>query len=163
MKKWIAAMLIGAALLFSPFRRTDVSELLPIQTVSIRVSDGWCLLETDSGLWGQGRSLASALEDLKRTAPGVVELSTAKQLVICAGAEDYADELISMEVLRPGTELYHGTADVDATDVDTFLSRHHVEATVARARAAQLGNEELDLPTLIGGEGRYQIIDRERT
>ena len=163
MKKWVAAALIGAALLFSPFHRTDVSELLPIQTLSLRVSDGWCLLETDSGLWGQGRSFAFALEDLKRTAPGVVELSTAKQLVICAGAEGYADELLSTEVLRPGTELYQGAADVDVTDADAYLSRHHVEATVARARAAQLRNEELKLPTLTGGEGRYRIIDRERT
>ncbi len=163
MKKWVTAVLIGATLLFSPFQRTDVSELLPIQTLSLRVSDGWCLLETDSGLWGQGRSFASALEDLKRTAPGVVELSTAKQLVVCAGAEKYADELLSMDVLRPGTELYEGAADVDVTDADVYLSRHHVEATVARARAAQLRNEELQLPILTGSKGRYQIIDRQRT
>ncbi len=163
MKKWVIAGLIGAALLFSPFQRTDVSELLPIQTLSLRVSDGWCLLETNSGFWGQGKSLVMALEDLKRSAPGVVELSTAKQLVIGAGAENFAGELLHLEVLRPGTELYQGAADIDVTDADAFLSRHHVEATVARARAAQLRGEELELPTLTGGEGRYRIIDRERT
>ncbi len=155
----VTVLAILAALLFSPFGATDVSELLPVQTLCLRSVDGLCRLETDSGLMGQGTEPAAALEDLMRTAPGVVILSTTRQLVVEDGAADYFVPLLKMDVLRPGTELYHAPVPIDAQDASDYLSRHGVQATVSRAQAAVLEGKNYPLPALVGGEGRYRIVD----
>lgn len=150
---------ILAALVFSPFGATDVSELLPVQTLCLRTADGLCRMETDSGLMGQGKDVAAALEDLKRTAPGVVILSTTRQLVVEDAAAKYFVPLLRLDVLRPGTELYHAPLPIDACDASDYLSRHGVQSTVSRAQAAVLEGKNYPLPALLGGEGRYYIVD----
>lgn len=155
----VTALAVLAALLFSPFGATDVSELLPVQTLCLRRTEGLCRLETDSGLMGQGADPAAALLDLQRTAPGVILLSTTRCLVVEDAAAGYFVPLLNMEVLRPGTELYHAPQSVSAPDCADYLSRHGVKTTVSGAQAALLEGSAYPLPALVGGDGRYEIVE----
>ncbi len=155
----VVAILI--AFFLSPFRATDVSELLPVQTLCLTKEDGLCCLTTESGLMGRGLDPVGAIVDLQRTAPGVVVLSTTRTLVADDGAAEFLKPLLFLEELRPGTELYRSVEPIDPRDAADYLSRHGVETTVSRAQAAYLAGEEYPLPSLVGGEGRYHIIEPE--
>lgn len=155
---WIAVLAVLLALLLSPFASTDVSELLPVQTLCLCTQGGMCRLETEQGLYGLGATPEQALRELERTAPGAVVLSTTRQLVVEDAAAEFFLPLLRMDVLRPGTELYHAPAPIDPADAADFLSRHGVDATVSRAKAAALVGEAYPIPMLVGGEGRYRIV-----
>ena len=155
----VTVIAIALALLFSPFSRTDVAELLPVQTLCLRQEEGQCLLLTDGGLMGQGETPEKALSDLRRTAPGKVVFSTTRQLVVEESGEAYFRPLLDMEALRPGTELYRAKQPVDPADAASWLDRHGVNTTVSRLQAACLTGEPISLPLLVGGEGRYEIIE----
>jgi len=154
----VTVIAIALALLLSPFSRTDVAELLPVQTLCLRQEAGVCQLVTDGGLTGQGADPEEALADLQRTAPGKVILSTTRQLVVEESGEAYFKPLLDMEALRPGTEVYWTAEPVDPADASPWLNRHGVNTTVSRVQAAWLTGEPISLPHLEGGEGRYEII-----
>lgn len=153
----VVILLVLAAFLLSPFEATDVSELLPVQTLCLSRTDGICRLETDLGFYGEGQTLAEALTDLKQSAPGVVVLSTTRQLVTQVTARDDAPALLAMEVLRPTTELYRSESAIDAMDAADYLSRHSVDTTAAGLQAAQCSMQTL--PLLTGKNGRYHIAE----
>lgn len=155
----LTVIAIALALLFSPFGSADVAQLLPVQTLCLRQQDGLCHLETDGGLMGQGKDPEEALLDLRRTAPGKVVLSTARQLVVEESGAAYFKALLDLEALRPGTELYRAKQSVDAADASSWLSRHGVNVTVSHVQAAWLTGEAVELPLLVGGEGRYNVIE----
>lgn len=154
----VTVICIGLALLLSPFGRTDVAELLPVQTLCLRQEAGQCCLVTDGGLMGQGGNPEEALYDLRRTAPGKVVFSTTRQLVVEDSGAAYFKPLLNLEALRPGTELYWADGPVDPADAAGWLDRHGVNTTVSRVQAAWLAGERVSLPLLVGGEGRYEII-----
>lgn len=155
----VTVIAIVLALMFSPFQRADVSELLPVQTLSLRQEEGMCCLETDGGFMGEGLNPKAALADLERTAPGKVLLSTTRQLVVEESGGAYFKALLDLEALRPGTELYRAEQPVDAADASSWLNRHGVNITVSRVQAAWLTGEPVELPLLTGGEGRYKIVE----
>lgn len=154
----VTVIAILLALLLSPFSRTDVAELLPVQTLCLRQEEGQCLLLTDGGLVGQGDGPEEALADLQRTAPGKVIFSTTRQLVVEKSGAAYFKPLLDLESLRPGTEVYWTNQPVDPADASGWLNRHGVNTTVSRLQAAWLTGEAISLPQLQGGEGRYEII-----
>ena len=147
MKKLLVPALILLALLCAPFTRQDISELLPVQTLSLSRSDGVYCLQTDSGYYGRGGTLARALADLHRCAPGVVEQACVMAL----------PELIRLQVLRPATQVYVSLRAVSAPDAGDFLSRHSSAVTLSRVQAGLLRGEPAVLPELRGGEGRYWL------
>ena len=154
----VTVVCIVLALLLSPFARTDVAELLPVQTLCLRQEAGMCQFVTDGGLMGQGSDPEEALADLQRTAPGKVIFSTTRQLVVEESGEEYLKSLLDLEALRPGTEVYWSAEPMDPSDASGWLSRHGVNATVSRIQAAWLMGETVSLPRLKGGEGRYEIV-----
>jgi len=154
----VTVIAILLALLLSPFSRTDVAELLPVQTLCLRQEEGQCLLLTDGGLMGQGADPEEALADLQRTAPGKVVFSTTRQLVVEESGSDYFKPLLDLEALRPGTEVYWAHQPVDPADASGWLNRHGVNTTVSRLQAAWLTGERVTIPRLTGGEGRYEVI-----
>ena len=153
---WIAAL--AAAVLFTPFESRDAAKLLPVQTLSMYGQDGHCVLKTDNGLYGTGTDPAGAVADLEQTAPGTVVLSTARQLVIADSGVRYLRPLLALEVLHPGTALYAAKAPVDPADAAAFLNHSGSGFTVSRYQAAGLAGEDVVLPRLTGGEGRYSIL-----
>ena len=154
----VTVICIVLALLLSPFSRTDVAELLPVQTLCLYQEADMCTLLTDGGLMGQGADPEEALSDLQRTAPGKVILSTTRQLVVEERGSEFFRPLLDLEVLRPGTEVYLSNQPVDPADAAGWLNRHGVNTTVSRVQAAWLTGEPISLPRLTGGEGRYEII-----
>ena len=155
----VTVVCIVLALLLSPFARTDVAELLPVQTLCLRQEGEWCQLVTDGGLLGQGTGPEDALADLQRTAPGKVIFSTTRQLVVEESGEKYLKPLLDQEALRPGTEVYRSQQPIDPADAALWLNRHGVNTTVSRLQAAWLTGEAISLPLLTGGEGRYEVIE----
>ena len=155
----VTVIAILLALLLSPFERTDVAELLPVQTLCLRQEEGQCLLLTDGGLMGQGVTPEKALSDLRRTAPGKVVFSTTRQLVVEESGAEFFKPLLDLDALRPGTEVYWAKEPVDPADAASWLDRHGVNATVSRLQAAWLTGEREMIPLLTGGEGRYEIIE----
>lgn len=153
---WIAAL--AAAVLLTPFKSRDAAKLLPVQTLCMYADGGTCVLETDGGLYGAGADPAQAVADLEKTAPGIVVLSTARQLVVADSAMACLRPLLELEVLHPGTALYASEGPVDVEDAAEFLDRHGSNVTVTRLQAAMLAGEAVRLPRLTGGEGRYLIL-----
>ena len=158
MKRVFLIAALAAAVFLTPFRSRDAAKLLPVQTLSLYGQDGLCVLKTDNGLYGTGKTPAEAVADLEQTAPGTVVLSTARQLVIAdSGAGDLCP-LLALEVLHPGTALYAADRPVDPADAAAFLNRCGSGLTVSRYQAAALMGETVALPRLTGGEGRYSIL-----
>ena len=157
MKKLLVPALILLALLCAPFTRQDISELLPVQTLSLSRSGGVYCLQTDSGYYGRGGTLARALADLHRCAPGVVELATARQLVVEQACVTALPELIRLQVLRPATQVYVSPRAVSAPDAGDLFSRHSSAVTLSRVQAGLLRGEPAVLPELRGAEGRYWL------
>lgn len=153
---WIAAL--AAAVFLTPFHSRDAAKLLPVQTLSMYGQNGFCVLKTDNGLYGSGKTPAEAVADLEKTAPGTVVLSTARQLVIADCEAVYLRPLLDLEVLHPGTALYAADDPVDPADAAAFLDRCGSGLTVSRYQAAVLAGEAIALPRLTGGEGRYSIL-----
>ncbi|MBR4132455.1 MAG: hypothetical protein IKT99_05705 [Oscillospiraceae bacterium] len=153
---WIAAL--AAAVLFTPFESRDAAKLLPVQTLCMYGQDGLCVLKTDNGLYGTGTDPAEAVADLENTAPGTVVLSTARQLVIADCGARYLHPLLALEVLHPGIALYAADGPVDPADAAAFLDRSGPGLSVSRYQASVLAGEDVVLPRLTGGEGRYSIL-----
>ena len=152
---WIAAL--SAAVLLTPFHSRDAAKLKPVQALCMDARDGVCILETDNGLYGRGTDPAQAVADLEKTAPGIVVLSTARQLVVTDRAAGFLRPLLELEVLHPGTALYCAGSPVDVKDAAEYLDRRGSSITVTRFQAAALAGEAVELPRLTGGEGRYYI------
>ena len=152
---WIAAL--AAAVLLTPFHSRDAAKLKPVRALCMDARDGKCVLETDNGLCGTGADPAAAIADLEKTAPGIVVLSTARQLVVTDAASGLLGPLLDLEVLHPGTALYCAGGPVDMQDAAEFLDRRGSGITVTRYQAAMLAGEAVGLPRLSGGEGRYYI------
>lgn len=156
----ILIVAIAAALLFSPFVSRDVGKLVPVQTLCMKLDGGLCRVETDGGLYGLGTDPARAIADLERTAPGLVTLSTARQLVVEDEVLDRLRSLAFLEALHPGTEVYRSPDSIDSADVTPFLNRHASGVSVGHIQSVFLTGGEPVLPCLVGGEGRYQILDK---
>ena len=158
MKKTIPAVCAFAAvLMLSPFHSRDAAKLIPVQTLSVRMDGDLCLVESDSGQHGRGIDPRNALSDLERTAPGILILSTARQIVVDESAMAALEELIFLDDLHPGTEVYDSAAPINAVDATPFLNRHASGVSISRLRSAYLTGEAIRLPCLTGGEGRYRI------
>ena len=61
----------------SPFHRTDVAELIPVEVLVV-YEEGPQLVVDGGAVQGRGGSWAEALQDLGRGAPGTVFLGTAE-------------------------------------------------------------------------------------
>lgn len=152
---WIAGMAL--ALFCAPFARRDVADLLPVQTVFLSYgTDGYCL-QTDGGQFGCGGTVAEALEQLHATAPGDVELATARQLVVQKCCLSALPELLRLDVLWPATQVCCAATALPPEEVDAFLSAHPSHVTLAQVEAALLRMEPLQLPRLQGQGGRYWL------
>ncbi len=147
----------AAALLLSPFQGHDAAKHIPVQTLCFSVEDDLYRVETDGGQYGLGRDPAAALADLERTAPGIPTLSTARQMVVDKSARDRLPDLVFLEALHPGTEVYLSENPLDAGDVTNYLNRHASGVSVSRLRSALLMDEPVSLPQIVGAEGRYRI------
>ena len=142
-------------LLFSPFARRDVAEILPVETLVLSQQGEDCRLSTDLGYYGIGATPKQALENLLETAPGKIVLSTTRSLVVEAKETLYG--LLKLDALRPGTALFFTRQPVDAGDCNLYVSRHRGDATIGKYLACLTTGEILAVPVLEGENGRYRL------
>lgn len=154
MRRWlvygIAVLGVGLLRLF-PFLPTDVAKLHPVEVLHLSEKDGKILLQTDTGQWGVGDTVALALEDMKKTALGTIFLDTADYLLIQAGCEHLLEEMAPR--LRPGCYVCVQTGPVDLKQVASYLRTHIPNATL-HGWAIQID----PLPQLRCEEGRMELV-----
>ena len=93
MKKTILYVLIMMSVLAAPVHGTDVGKLRPVQAISISVKNGDCVIRTDTGDRGIGKTGMEALANLKATTPAVIYLDTADYLLLGENADPVLEEL----------------------------------------------------------------------
>ena len=155
MKKW-PVLIAGAVLvlILSPFRGTDIGKLRPAQWVYLSRQEDTVCLETDTGDRGEGTDVLSALEDLRRTAPGELFLETADYALVSREALRDLPQL--RNVLRSGVEVCLAEREPDENTA-AYLQTHSPSLTL---RGYFSGGGEL--PVLAAEEGRWMLVDGQR-
>lgn len=151
MKYWIWISL-AAMMLLSPFQGNDVGKLRPVELVAMRREKNTVILETDTGDIGRGLDPMTALEDLKRSAPGALFLDTADYFLVTRETENLIPELSS--VLRPAVEICYFSKQTDLEAAAEYLRAHSPGVTLLQWRTQ--GKDLLELCTE-GGE--YRLVN----
>jgi hypothetical protein len=100
----------------------NISDLLPIEAVSIDVVNDNIIVETDLGNVGVGRTVSDAVKNLKDNTPAIVYLDTVKYLVVSTDANMYAEEF--KKWIRSGVDVYVGDITGSVEDVLAYLKAH---------------------------------------
>ena len=120
--KTIIYICILAALFFVPLERVNISNLLPIEALSIDVEDDNIVIETDTGDIGIGKSVLGAIENLKDNTSAIVYLDTVKYLIVSTDATAYVTDLAKQ--IRRGVEVYTGDVIGSVQDALAYLKAH---------------------------------------
>ena len=109
----ILYVVILTLLLFVPVESLDIAMLEPVQTVAVRMDEGYVILETDTKNKGQGKNLQVAINDLKENTPGVIYLDTAEYLLVTEETVSYTKELEGY--LQPSVKvsIWDGAGNVE--------------------------------------------------
>ena len=81
---WIGFLAAASAVCFWMLAKTgtDAAKLLPARVLVIEERDGTVCVSSDNGAAGCGETLAAALQQMERSAGGVLFLDTAEQIVL---------------------------------------------------------------------------------
>ncbi len=150
MKYWVWIPL-AALLLLSPFQGNDVGKLRPVELVTMRREKNAVVLETDTGDVGRGRDPLTALEDLKRSAPGALFLDTADYFLVTRETENLLPELSG--VLRPAVEICVYSEETDLMGAVEYLRAHSPEVTLLQWRT-----QGKTVPELRTDGGEYRLV-----
>ncbi len=140
-----------------PANQKDVGELLPVRTLVVTREDGAFALDGGEDLHGEGPDWASALEDLRATAPGEAFFGTMGQIVLTEDALEVLPDVLNEREVRPAARVYAGTGEIDARTASDFLESKKGGVTVQSLWAASLEGREEPLPRLNGENGRYHL------
>ena len=93
MKRWLwcaGALLLAAVLGGMPFVGTDIAKLHPAEVLRVQKTGDIIFVELDTGDSGKGKTLETAIQDLKESTPGKVFLETVESRVrVCTRKEVY--------------------------------------------------------------------------
>lgn len=154
----IAVGLVLAGIL--PLETHDPSELLPARVLTIRTEDGWVYTACDNGAEGVGKTFDAALEDMARSADGILFLDTAEHILLHGGARELTAQVVRSARLRPAAKLYlTGNRMPDAGRCAEFLQAHPGSVTLSEVRAAMLGAGGVTLPRVVEAEGRLRLLE----
>lgn len=122
MKKLVLyALLLGATLIF-PVEGADVAKLLPVEVVQLDREGEAVVITTDAGTAGIGTTVEAAVENMKKTAEGVVFLDTANYLLVSAAAHSEIENLKGH--LKPSVRLCTQDVKIDLKEAAVFLGVH---------------------------------------
>ena len=127
--KW--ALLTAAALICAfglPYREYETAQLLPIQCLQAQRRDGEIVLRWEEGE-ARGRDWQSAVDELRRKAPGELLFDTVAELV--ASDEALVREAAESGELRPGAQVYFASDFADAKELHAYLTAHPGKRTLS--------------------------------
>ena len=150
MKRILFYILLLAFVLVVPVERVDIATLRPVQTVAVTFANKECCIVTDTGNLGVGENALSALEDLKRTTPGIIYLDTADYLLVSEGAQEQAQMLRSY--MSDSVRVYQLLGTPDLEEVSAYLQIHDGGVRLSRWKPG------MQLPVLDGREARLKLL-----
>ena len=147
MKMMLYGILIALSLLV-PTRPLELGKLKPVELIRIDKTGDRILIETDTGVWGQGKTVNQAIRDLQDTTAGTVYLDTAEYVLL---PED-ENLLHQMEpYLRGIVVLCRWEGEIKLDEAAKYLDAHKPET---KLKAYQSG---MQLETLTGENGRLHL------
>lgn len=149
MKRWILAVLALLTVSALPSQGSDIGNLRPVGLLYVYWKDGMICTETDSGDYGQGGDLQSALLDMEASSQGEIFLETTEELVVTESVQVLLPQLKA--ILRPGTHVLLGPAELNPKEAYAYLSAKK-EGT--QLKEWQKGTHLTKLET---AEGRFHI------
>lgn len=153
----LAAAVFGA-LWALPFRRTDVAELIPVQTVVVSHDGTAYRVDVGLGVIGTGASPKAALDRLREEVSGEIFFRTAEQVVLTESAAFGLSEVVGLSEFRPGAGVYLTPAsEPDPEAVGKYLSAHSSNTTLTDVRAALLEGRQPQVPELVPVDGGYLV------
>ncbi len=155
----LCALAVAAAGLLGwlPATQKDVGELLPAQTLVATVEDGVLTLDGGEDLSGSGADWASAMDDLRETAPGEAFFGATAQIILVGEAETALPDVLDDRDLRPAARVYAGRGEIEAESATKFLEAHKDGVTIQALQAAALEGREEKLAELVSKDGRYHL------
>lgn len=161
MKKLFWILAIGGILLYLgllPFRASDVSKLLPIETVLISRDGTQYRVDVGEGVRAFGKTVGEALDALKERLTGEAFFQTAEQIVVSEDAADVLPEVTQESRFRPAAGLYlTPDARLDAKAVSAYLQTRRSPLTLGQAAAAFAEGETPDVPVLRRSDGGFTV------
>ncbi len=91
--KLILYCIILVLIFLAPVNKQDVGDLEPIQAVWLHIENGTVVLQTDTGDYGAGATVESAIAVMKKNSEGVVYLDTAQFLLISENAVELMENM----------------------------------------------------------------------
>ena len=143
---WIGFLAAASAVCFWMLAKTgtDAAKLLPARVLVIEERDGTVCVSSDNGAAGCGETLAAALQQMERSAGGVLFLDTAEHIVLLRPTQALLEQVITQPSFRPAAKLYVSRAEKsDAFALVEFLRAHPGKLTLSQACAALLRGEPL--------------------
>lgn len=117
--KWILYIVLFLGAILVPGKATDVGQLIPVEVVAVSEKQGSIILETDTGDWGRGETMAEAIGNMEKHAPGVIYLDTAEYLIV----EEGIDPCLLLPWLKGNVRVCIG-ADLPLQEIAEFLAIH---------------------------------------
>lgn len=157
MKKWLfyaLAVALVAITGYMPFSGSDVAKLQPVELIRVGYTDDRLTVQTDTGDFGYGQTVAQALGKLKETTAGEVFLDTADFVLVDSGAEHCLDQLTGF--LRPACKVCLVDADMKLSAAAEFLRIHSRDFTLQDYRAGKK-----NIPYLGVEEERFYFVSKE--
>lgn len=153
MKHWSIYLIIAGAIILggmSTLFGTDIAQLNPVEAVWIQREETQIYLETDTGEFGRGADIQSALADMKKSAARVVFLETADYLIV--QDEKLLEELYN--VLRPSCMVCRAEKKPNMEEAAAFLNAHEPTVTLQQHRA-----RKMQLPVLLEKGKRFEWFE----
>lgn len=153
-KKTGAALLAAAALWALsrlPHPATDIGKLDPVSAVLLTRTETGIRVDTEGGAWGEGVTLADAVEQLKRASSKEVFLETADKILISGNMSGYWEEIYVL--FRPACQVCRVIGKPDLKEAAAYLTLHPTNQTLGMLRGG-LGKREI----LILSEGRGILV-----
>ena len=155
MKRLFGYLLVTVLALSVPEYSSDVGNLIPVETVLLRLEGNTVVLETDTGHYGIGTGVQEAIVDMKETAEGVLFLDTADYLLLGKESGPWVGELkpyLKGKVLACAME-----EKADLKMVTAYLAAHKPEYTIEEAY------EGKPVERLSVAGGRYRLEKPEKS
>ena len=130
---WIGFLAAASAVCFWMLAKTgtDAAKLLPARVLVIEERDGTVCVSSDNGAAGCGETLAAALQQMERSAGGVLFLDTAEHIVLLRPTQALLEQAITQPSFRPAAKLYVSRAEKsDAFALVEFLRAHPGKLTL---------------------------------